>query len=201
MKHIDLSRIFGSKCRAKLLEKFFLEYETGNNDGFHMRWLSRDLEEQINSIKRELDSLEELGVLKSREELKKKIFFLNENFYLLWEFKDIFLKSYDPTERIKNYFKWKNALELIIVNEDVRYKLTDAGKSILDIFLIWEIDKDEFNDFLAATFYNRKIKYAIISTADFYNRLNYGDKLINNILTQRGNIFLKDTLKIQEKYI
>ena len=41
-----------------------------------MRALSRDLEEQINSIKRELDSLEELHILKSREDAKKKIFYL-----------------------------------------------------------------------------------------------------------------------------
>lgn len=165
-----------------------------------MRGLSRDLEEQINSIKRELDSLEELWVLRSREELKKKIFFVNHNFYLLNEFKDIFKKSYDPTDRIKEYFKTKNTLELVIVNEDVKYKLTDTGKSILDIFLIWEIDKDDFNSFLAATFFNKKVKYAIISTSDFYNRLNYGDKLVHNIISQKGNMFLKDTLKIQEKF-
>lgn len=165
-----------------------------------MRGLSRDLGEQINSIKRELDSLEELGVVKSREELKKKFFFVNEYFYLIREFKDIFLKSYDPTEKIKEYFKWQNTLELIIINEDVKYKLINPGKSILDVFLIGEIDKDDFNAFLAGTFYNRKVKYAIISSSDFYNRLNYGDKLVHNIITQKGNIFLKDTLKIQEKF-
>jgi hypothetical protein len=57
MKQIDLTKIFGSNCRTKLLEKFLLEYESGNNTGFHMRLLSRDLEEQINSIKREVDNL------------------------------------------------------------------------------------------------------------------------------------------------
>jgi hypothetical protein len=106
-------------------------------------------------------------------DLKKKIFFINENFILINEFKDIFLKSYDPLDKIKKFFKNINTLELILVNEDIRYKLIDPGKSILDIFLIGEIDKDEFNDFLAQIFYNRKIKYAIISTEDFYNRIKY----------------------------
>jgi hypothetical protein len=32
MKDMDISKIFGSKCRTKILEKFFLEYESGNND-------------------------------------------------------------------------------------------------------------------------------------------------------------------------
>nr|MDD3720093.1 hypothetical protein [Candidatus Gracilibacteria bacterium] len=199
MKNLDISKLFGSKCRSKLLEKFFLEYESGNNDGFHMRALERDLDEQINSIKRELDNLEEIGLLRSKEELKKKIFFLNPNFLLFKEFKDIFIKTYDPLDKIKKFFSIQKGLDLAIVNECVRNKMTDSGKAILDIFMIGEIDKDDFNSFLGATFFNKKIKYAIITNDDFYNRLNYGDKLIHNILSQNGNIFLIDKMKIKEK--
>jgi hypothetical protein len=39
-------------------------------------------------------------------------------------------------DKIKEYFKAKLDLELIIVNETVKYKLLKPGKSILDIFLI-----------------------------------------------------------------
>jgi hypothetical protein len=178
-----------------------LEFHGGNTSGMHMRAIARELDEQINSIKRELDNLTDLGILKFREELKKKIFTLNENFYLFDEFRDMFLKSYDPLERVKLYFKGKTTLEFILINEDLRYKLFDNGKSILDIFLIGEVNKDEFNDFLWDTFYKRKVKYAIISVEDFQNRMNYGDKLIFNILSQKGNIFLRDTLKIQERFV
>ncbi len=199
MREIDISKIFWSKCRTKLLEKFFLEYESGNNEWFHMRWLSRDLDEQINSIKRELDSLTELWILKNKTELKKKIFFVNTRFYLLDDFVSIFVKSYNPIEKIKEYFKNKADLELIIVNESVKTKLLNPGKSILDIFLIWETDKEELWTFLSEIFYGRKIKYAIISTEDFYNRLEFWDKLIKNILTENWNIYLKDNLKIKDK--
>jgi len=197
---LDLSKIFWSKCRAKLLEKFFLEYETGNNDGFHMRALSRDLDEQINSIKRELDNLTAMWVLKYKEELRKKIFFVNSNFLLLDEFKEIFLKTYNPIDKIKAYFKPKTDLEVIIIHENIKNKLIEDGKNMLDIFMIWDIDKDDFNDFLASIFYNRKVKYAIISTDDFYSRLSYWDKLIKNILNETGNIYLKDNLKVREKH-
>jgi len=199
MKHIDLSKIFWSKCRAKLLEKFMLEYESWNNKWFHMRLLSRELNEQINSIKRELDNLSELWILKHRSELKKKIFFINTNFILLNEFIWIFLQTYNPIEEIKSFFKTQEELELVIVNESIKTKLSTPWKAILDIFMIWEIDKDNFNNFLAKTFYWRKIKYAIISTKDFFERLEFGDKLIKNILTERWNIYLKDNLKIKEK--
>lgn len=199
MKELEISKIFWSKCRSKLLEKFFLEYESGNNDWFHMRLLSRDLDEQINSIKRELDNLTEVWILKSRTELKKKIFFVNDRFYLLDEFVKIFLKTYNPLNRIKEYFKPLINLELVIINEAIKTKLTTNWKNILDIFLIWEIDKENLSEFLTTTFYWRKIKYAIISTEDFYQRLEFWDKLIKNILMERGNIYLRDNLKIKEK--
>ncbi|PID86414.1 hypothetical protein CSB08_00320 [Candidatus Gracilibacteria bacterium] len=199
MRNLDLSKIFGSKCRAKILEKLLLEYQSGNNDGFHMRLLARELDEQINSIKRELDNLSDIGILKSRSELKKKIFYVNKNFSLIEEFIEIFLKSYSPMNKIRSYFKSKIDLELVLVNEAVEYKLVETGSNILDIFMIGEIDKQDFNDFLAKTFYNRKVKYAIITTEDFFKRLEYGDKLIKNILTESGNIYIKDNLKIKEK--
>lgn len=199
MKDIELSKIFWSKSRAKILEKFFLEYENWNNKGFHMRWLSRDLGEQINSIKRELDSLHELGILRSRMNLKKKMFYLNENFELIDDFIAIFLKSYNPLNKIKEFFKKETLLELIIINKEVKNKLLWQTKTILDIFLIWEIDKQEFAEFINWVFYGRKVKYAIITTEELYERLEYWDKLIKNILIEPWNIFLKDNLKIKEK--
>ena len=166
-----------------------------------MRLLARDLNEQINSVKRELDSLSALWILRHKTQLKKKIFYINENFFLLDEFVSIFLKTYDPFDRVKSYFSDKSELELVIVNEVVKDKLRDSGKAILDIFLIGEIDKDDFNDFLASVFYGRKIKYAIISVEDFFRRLEFWDKLIKNILTQKGNIYVKDVLKNKRESI
>ncbi len=199
MKDLDISKLFGSNCRTKLLEKFFLAYESGNNDGFHMRLLSREIDEQINSVKRELDSLTEMGILKHKTELRKKIFYVNPRFYLNNEFMSIFLKSYNPLPKVKEYFKSKIDLELVIVKESVAKKLIDPGKNIIDILLIWDIDRSEFAEFLASVFYGRKVKFSIISTEDFFNRLEFWDQLVKGILKESDNIFLKDNLKIKEK--
>ena len=199
MKHIDLSNFFWSNCRTKLLEKFLLEYESWNNSWFHMRLLSRELDEQINSVKRELDNLTESWMLKFRMELRKKVFFISKNFPYTDEFVQIFLRNYNPLIKIKEYFKRPNFLEVVIINENIKFKLTKETKALLDIFLIWEIDRTDFADFLRGVFFNRKVKYAIISTEDFYNRLEYWDKLISNILSDSWNILLKDNLKIKDK--
>lgn len=198
MKDLDISKLFGSKCRSRILEKFFLEYEAWNNEWFHMRAIARELDEQINSIKRELDNLTEIWLLKFKEEAKKKIFYLNVNFLLFKEFKDIFIKTYNPIDKVKKFLTSQKTLELAIANESLKYKMIDNWKTILDIFLIWEIDKAVFNEFLWITFFNKKIKYAIITKDDFYNRLNYWDKLIHNILSQWWNLFFIDKMKIKD---
>lgn len=58
---MNLSKLFGSKSRTKILEKFVIENVSGNSKaGFFIRELCRDLDEQINSVRRELMNLEEL---------------------------------------------------------------------------------------------------------------------------------------------
>jgi hypothetical protein len=68
--------------------------------------------------------------------LKKKIFYINESFDLLDDFIAIFLKSYNPLNKIKEFFKKEELLELIIINKEIQNKLLGQTKTILDIFLI-----------------------------------------------------------------
>ncbi len=199
MKKIDLSRLFGSKCRTKILEKYLLEYSFWNKDGFYMRALARDIDEQINSVKRELDSLKELGFLLAKYDAKKKIFYINKKFYLLEDFKNIFLKSYSPIEDIKKFLKLEKSLDLAIVNDELLENLEWKTNNIVDILLIWDIDKTNFAWFLAKVFFNKKIKYAILSTKDFYDRIEQWDQLIYKLLKQKWNIFLYDKLWVKNK--
>ena len=105
---IVLAKLFGSKSRTKILEKFMIEHATGNGKtGFFIRELCRDLGEQINSIRRELMNLEEIGLLRSREQDKKKFYFLDRNCVIFPEILEIFMKNYDPIEPIELFFKRK----------------------------------------------------------------------------------------------
>lgn len=197
MKDFDIVKLFWSKSRAKILEKFFLDYASENDEPSHMRGISRDLDEQINSVKRELENLETLWILKSYTENKKKYFQINKRFPLLEEFKSVFLKTYDPLESLKKYLMHKEWLDLAVVNNSLSERLYTTTNNIVDVFLIWEIDKTDFNNNLAKIFFNRKIKYAIISKDDFFNRIEYNDKLIFDILKQDWNQILVDELNLQ----
>ena len=64
------------------------------------------------------------------------------------------MANYNPYENIKKFFKDEISLDLVIINEELSKRLIWNTNNIVDIFLIWEIDKIKFNDFLAKTFFN-----------------------------------------------
>ena len=70
------------------------------------------------------------------------------------EFKNIFLKTYNPHDTIKAFFKHQENLDLVLINEALSKRLTGNTNNIVDIFLIGEIDKILFNEFLAKTLFN-----------------------------------------------
>ncbi len=183
----------------KLLEKLIIEDTVSRSStGFFIRELCRDTDEQINAVRRELMNLENLGILKSYEENKKKYYSMNRNCLLYNEIKEMFLKSYDVMEPVKAFFKGRKNLDLVTVSESVLDFRVETTNNIVDIFIIGDLDKIEFNNFLEKTFFGKKVKYAIMSVDDFSNRLEYNDKLVLSILSQKGNIFLRDRLEIEE---
>lgn len=195
---VDLTRLFGSRSRVKLLEKFVIEdIVTSSKTGFFIRELCRDLDEQINAVRRELMNLENMGLLKSYEENKKKYYMLNKNCPIYPEISEMFLKAYDVMVPIKEFFKGRKTLDLVTVSDAVLDFRNETTNNIVDIFIIGELDRIEFNHFLEKTFFGKKIKYAIMSLDDFTNRLEYNDKLVLSILSQKGNVFLRDRLNIE----
>lgn len=63
-------KLFGSKTRAKLLELFF----ANTNKSFYVREITRVIEEQINSVRRELMNLESIGIIRN-ETYDNKVYY------------------------------------------------------------------------------------------------------------------------------
>jgi hypothetical protein len=195
---LDLVKLFGSRSRVKLLEKLVIEDVVArSNTGFFIRELCRDVDEQINAVRRELMNLEALGILKSYEQNKKKYYQMNHNCPIYPDLIEMFLKSYDVMKPVKEFFKWRKTLDLVTISDAVLNFRNETTNNIVDIFIIGDLDKIEFNNFLEKTFYGKKVKYAIMTIDDFSHRLEYDDKLVLSILAQKGNIFLRDRLEIE----
>ncbi|KKQ36346.1 MAG: Transcriptional regulator, partial [Candidatus Woesebacteria bacterium GW2011_GWA1_37_7] len=56
----DLGDIITSKVRIRVLELFF----SNSNEMYHVRGIVREIKEEINAVRRELERLEKAGILK-----------------------------------------------------------------------------------------------------------------------------------------
>lgn len=84
-----LLHIIPSKTRRKILSLFF----QNNDKHFHLRKVQREVGEEVNAVKRELDILEKEGVLQKEKRINKVIYTLNTKYIFFDEFLRIFTKQ------------------------------------------------------------------------------------------------------------
>jgi len=182
-----LKQLFSSNARVKLLRVFLLN----SDEEFFIRELTRKLDEQINSVRRELDNLKKIGLLKSRVRNRKKYFYVNKEFLIYNELRDILIKASSNDEQMGRAISKMGEVDYLLL----------SGKFIgrdsnVDLLLVGEVDKRKLQKYIDETVKGKKdIKFTIISKKDFLYRLECNDKFVKEILSSEGNMILINKLK------
>src|ERR1700741_3621274 len=71
-----VEQLFGSKTRVKLLQLFY----SNPNRSFYVREITRKIDEQINSVRRELSNLLSIGIITSDNTNNKLYYEVNQKF-------------------------------------------------------------------------------------------------------------------------
>lgn len=182
-----LKQLFSSNARVKLLRAFLLNPD----EEFFIRELTRKLDEQINSVRRELDNLRKIGLLKSRVRNRKKYYYINKDFLIFNELRDIFVKAGSNDEQMGRAISKMGEVDFLLLSG------VFVGRvSSVDLLLVGEIDKKKLQKYLDESLKGKKdIKFTIISTKDFLYRLECNDKFVKEILKAEGNMILINKLK------
>src|ERR1700744_3000397 len=81
-----VEQLFGSKTRVKLLQLFY-----GNpNRSFYVREITRKIDEQINSVRRELSNLLSIGIITSDNNNNKLYYEVNQKYEYYTPLREIF---------------------------------------------------------------------------------------------------------------
>lgn len=176
-----LKHLFTSKAREKLLTIFLLNEDTE----FFVRELTRKVDEQINSVRRELDNLKQLGLLKSRMRNRKKFFFINKHFILFNDLKNIIKKSQHANNSLIKKIANFGEIDLLVMSGSFVEK-----ESPVDLLIVGTVDKEALGQFLDTDEVNVKkpIKFSILTRDDFLYRWKCKDKFITEILEDGTNI-------------
>lgn len=175
-------KLFGSKTRAKLLRLFFENPEKS----FYVREMTRVIEEQINSVRRELLNLESIGIIKNETFDNKVYYSANKKHSFYRPMVDIFSKKADTSREkdikettweeycrpVKNYLKGlivtnrlpgQDGIDLLIIGNDKTKKLTRWAEVI---------EKKQ----------GKPINYVIMSPDDFTYRRSVRDRFVAEVL-------------------
>jgi len=162
-----IESLITSKTRVKLLLKFFLNSKTKS----YLRSLETEFGESTNSIRVELNRLENAGLLASSVEGNKKMFFANIHHPLFDDINNI-------TKKIIGIDRITNQIISQIGNLEEAYIIGDlaVGKEseIIDMTLIGkDLDQNYIEKLIAKVerYIHRRIKYIILSKeemAKFY---------------------------------
>ena len=195
-----IDSLFGSKTRVKLLHLFLNNPEKS----FYVREITRMIDEQINSVRRELANMVSVGIVQQDAIDNKLYYSVNEDYPYIKPLAAIFSdKNTEGGMGAASSVFWKDSLgrmrglRLAIISG----KLVVGSSSAVDLLLVGD-------DMSAVTIKNlvkkiekdRKIEinYAVISYDDFYYRMSVKDMFIMDIIRNKHSA-LVDTENIMRK--
>ncbi len=195
MSSVALKALFSSQTRVKLLSTFLLHPE----EEYFIRELTRLLHEQINSIRRELENLRRIGLVKARHRNRKKYYRIDTTFPLYPELRSIFSKEIQADSPIVAGLKKLDGIKLIVLAGSFV-----GTESKVDLLIIGDIKKEVLEALILQDPNLKNVKYSIFSEGDFLYRLSLRDRFISDILNDPRhltvyNILQKEIEEAQEK--
>jgi len=181
-----LKNIFTSSVRIKLLKIFFRNPE----QQFFVRQLTRTLNEQINSIRRELENLASIGLLSFTEENRKKFYYLNQNFIIYEELKSIFTKIDEDFTDLLSNINSLGSVDFLLLTGSFTNQPTPV-----DLLLAGEIDRAKLESLLSENYSkDRPVRFSLLSKEDCKFRIEYNDRFILDLLENPANKVLINKL-------
>ena len=176
-----LEHIIPSKTRRKTLELFF----QNPNDSFYLRKIVRDIGEEVNAIKRELDILSQAKLLLKEKRLNKIFYTLNKNYPLYDEFLRIFAKNSLTANMIYKNLAKIGKVKFIVLStkfiKQISIKEDEIYLLIVGIIVVPEIASIVSD---GEKQFGREINYTVMTEEEFAFRKKNNDPFIWRFLKQ-----------------
>lgn len=188
-----IEQLFGSKTRVKLLQLFL----ANPGRSFYVREITRKIDEQINSVRRELANLQNIGIVNSDNVNNKLYYEINQGYKHFKALQSIFsveLPQQDiSTASQGDLLKRLQAVGSfdIVITTGLLNGLEGAD---IDLLLVGSVNKQKLDKLMKTVELEEgnQIRYTVIPESEFKYRLDIKDRFISTILSSRHTI-LADT--------
>lgn len=175
-----LKTLFSSQTRIEVLSHFFLHPE----GGFYLRQLARLLGQPLTPLRRELQALEGIGLLRSSREGNQKRYALNPDFTLREELRAVFVKTTGAFPAIRAALE-----EVPGVRQAFVYGSWAAGEerpgSDIDVMVVGEASERDLSRVFAGLEerLGREINYSLYSEAEVRARQDEEGGFIHTVVS------------------
>lgn len=204
-----VEQLFGSKTRVKLLQLFY----ANPNRSFYVREITRKIDEQINSVRRELANLLSAGIIGSDTTNNRLYYEVNQKYEHYDAFRSIFggvkakpvsskktkADKSDSTEKPEPVSKQPDEFKALGKVDLALYTgwFTRDETAGIDMLIVGDINAHALDKYIAELEKKegRDVRYTMMTLTDFNYRRQIKDRFVANILEAKKQILVdKDNI-------
>jgi hypothetical protein len=208
-----IEQLFGSKTRVKLLQLFY----SNPNRSFYVREITRKIDEQINSVRRELSNLMSIGIITSDATNNRLYYEVNQKYEHYQPLGMIFgglemapaveAKSAAKKDGKKaeaaptapradvaaehpmaKSFRGLGKVDLAILSG----QFTRDESAGIDVLIVGSVSESKVDKFMAELEQaeNKELRYTTLPLDNYRYRLQINDRFINNVLQAKKQVII-----------
>lgn len=206
-------QLFGSKTRVKLLQLFY----SNPNRSFYVREITRKIDEQINSVRRELANLLSVGLITSDANNNRLYYEVNQKYEHYQPLSMIFGSVPAPEPDKKTAKGAPRGPKVDVVREHPLAKAVRATGRIdlailtgqftrddasgVDVLLVGDINQSKLSRFMTELekAENKELRYASMPLSTYQYRIQINDRFISNVLAAKKQVIIsnQDVLSVE----
>lgn len=205
-----IEQLFGSKTRVKLLQLFY----SNPNRAFYVREITRKIDEQINSVRRELSNLLSIGIITSDANNNRLYYEVDQGYEyfkplaMIFGGMEITAAEAKPAKKdgkeapapatpkadvaaehpMAKSFRGLGKVELALLSG----QFTRDELSGIDILIVGDINQSKADKFIAELekAENKELRYAILALDNYRYRVQIKDRFISNVLAAKKQVII-----------
>ena len=186
-----IEQLFGSKTRVKLLQLFL----SNPNRAFYVREITRKIDEQINSVRRELANLLSIGIISSDTNNNRLYYEVDQNYEHYKALAAIFgggvIGTVEEPVAASNQpqnIKALGNVELAIFTG----QFTRDETSGIDFLLVGDVNPTKVSKFVTELEQQegKEIRYAVMTPQEFHYRQQVNDRFLALVLSSKKQVIV-----------
>ena len=185
-----VEQLFGSKTRVKLLQLFY----SNPNRSFYVREITRKIDEQINSVRRELANLLSIGIISSDDQQNRLYYEVNQQYEFYAPLAAIFgggvMAAPDaPAAKVEaGQIKSLGNVELAFYTG----QFTRDEKSGTDLFIVGDVNQTNLSKFITELEekVGKELRFTVMSPQEFKYRGQVNDRFLSLVMDAKKQVLI-----------